>query len=72
MAAEELNEVVQLEDDKKKQLAEMEKELETEKRKKLMSGASEADIMAALEEIKRQQEAKKKVGFRRGHRSFID
>ena len=43
------------------QLADMETELEEEKRRRLMAGASEADIAAALDEIKRQHEAKKQV-----------
>ena len=50
---------VEMENDR--QLAEMEAELEVEKQRRFLTGASEAEINAALSELKRQQENKKKV-----------
>ena len=43
------------------QLAEMEAELEVERQRRFLTGASEAELNAALNELKRQQEAKKQV-----------
>ena len=61
MVVEDSGDVARMEVENMKQLSEMEEELEEAKRQKLLTGASEADIMAALDEIKRQQEAKKRV-----------
>lgn len=49
------------EEENDKQLAEMEAELEVERQRRFLTGASEAEINAALDELKRQQEAKKQV-----------
>ena len=61
MVVEDSGEVARMEVENMKQLSEMEEELEETKRQKLLTGASEADITAALDEIKKQQEAKKRV-----------
>lgn len=47
--------------DSDKQLAEMDAELEVERQRRFLTGASEAEINAALTELKRQQEAKRQV-----------
>jgi hypothetical protein len=41
----------------------MEAELEVERQRRFLTGASEAEINAALSELRRQQEAKKQVSL---------
>ena len=61
MPVEENSAVSQAEKENDKQLAEMEAELEVERQRRFLTGASEAEINAALSKLKRQQEAKKLV-----------
>jgi hypothetical protein len=49
------------EEENYQRLAELDTELEVERQRRFLTGASEADINAALNELKRQQEAKKQV-----------
>ena len=58
---EENGELSKAESENDKQLAEMETELEVERQRRFLTGASEDEINAAVNELKRQQEAKKQA-----------
>ncbi|CAB4011834.1 Hypothetical predicted protein [Paramuricea clavata] len=55
------SDVSKAENENEKQFAEMEAELEVERQRRFLTGASEAEINAALSELRRQQEAKKQA-----------
>lgn len=68
---EENDDVSQTFDESDEQLAKMDAELEDERKRRLLTGASEAEVDVAMNELRRQQEAKRKVCYSRKYMVFV-